>query len=52
MSELGFDENLSRQLKSNYARGNLQRRRRFVQDATAARPGERVPGVGCGPGSP
>lgn len=50
MSEFVFDENLSRQLESNYSRADFQRRRHLVQDALRARPGERVLDVGCGPG--
>lgn len=50
MSQLVFDEALSRRLESMYSRRDFQRRRRCVHDALDARPGERVLDVGCGPG--
>jgi arsenite methyltransferase len=50
MGQLVFDEKLSRQLESNYSRRDFQRRRHLVHEALAARPGERVLDIGCGPG--
>src|SRR5690348_6881251 len=50
MSQLVFDEKLSRQLEANYSRRDFQRRRRLVEDALSARSGERILDVGCGPG--
>jgi len=50
MSQLVFDEKLSRQLQANYARRDFQRRRQLVQDALGAQPGDRILDVGCGPG--
>jgi len=50
VSQLAFDEKLSRQLESNYSRRDFQRRRRLVHEALNAQPGERVLDVGCGPG--
>ena len=50
MSQLVFDEALSRRIESMYARRDFQRRRRLVHDALAAAPGEHVLDVGCGPG--
>lgn len=45
-----FDEQLSKQLESNYRKRDFQRRRQLVEAALAAREGERVLDVGCGPG--
>ncbi len=50
MSQLVFDEQLSRQLESNYSRRDFLRRRRLVHEALGAQPGERVLDIGCGPG--
>ena len=50
MSQLVFDEKLSRQLESNYSRRDFQRRRRLVHETLDAQPGQRVLDVGCGPG--
>jgi ubiquinone/menaquinone biosynthesis C-methylase UbiE len=50
MSQLVFDEKLSRQLEANYSRRDFQRRRRLVEAALSAQPGERILDVGCGPG--
>jgi ubiquinone/menaquinone biosynthesis C-methylase UbiE len=50
MTQLVFDEKLSRQLESNYSRRDFQRRRRLVHEALDAQPGQRVLDVGCGPG--
>jgi arsenite methyltransferase len=50
MSQLVFDEKLSRQLETNYSRRDFQRRRELVQHALRAQPGDRILDVGCGPG--
>ena len=50
MSQLVFDEKLSRQLEANYSRRDFQRRRELVENALRAQPGERILDVGCGPG--
>lgn len=50
MSQLVFDEKLSRQLEANYSRRDFQRRRQLVEDALSAQSGERILDVGCGPG--
>lgn len=50
MSQLVFDDDLSRRLESMYSKRDFQRRRRLVLDALSARPGDRVLDVGCGPG--
>ncbi|HEU5003131.1 MAG TPA: methyltransferase domain-containing protein [Actinomycetota bacterium] len=50
MSQLVFDEKLSRQLESNYARRDIQLRRLLVHNALGAKTGERILDVGCGPG--
>jgi arsenite methyltransferase len=50
MSQLAFDEKLSRQLEVNYSRRDFQRRRELVENALRAQPGDRILDVGCGPG--
>lgn len=50
MRDLVFDEDTGRQLEALYRIGDAVRRRRLVRAALAARPGERVLDVGCGPG--
>ncbi|MGH2947952.1 MAG: methyltransferase domain-containing protein [Solirubrobacteraceae bacterium] len=50
MSQLAFDEDLGRQLEVMYRTRDVLRRRQLVRDALAARPGERILDVGCGPG--
>jgi ubiquinone/menaquinone biosynthesis C-methylase UbiE len=50
MSQLVFNEKLSRQLEANYSRRDFRRRRQLVHEALGAQPGERVLDVGCGPG--
>jgi arsenite methyltransferase len=50
MTQLIFDEKISRQLEANYSRRDFQRRRQLVKDAVRAEPGERILDVGCGPG--
>jgi arsenite methyltransferase len=50
MNRLPFDEQTGRQLEAMYSIGDVVRRRRLVRVALAARPGERVLDVGCGPG--
>jgi arsenite methyltransferase len=50
VSQLVFDEALSRRIESMYGRGDFRRRRALVHEALDARPGERVLDVGCGPG--
>jgi ubiquinone/menaquinone biosynthesis C-methylase UbiE len=50
MAQLEFDENLAKQLDVMYRRHDVMRRRHLVQEALAARPGEDVVDVGCGPG--
>ncbi|HEX8205992.1 MAG TPA: methyltransferase domain-containing protein [Solirubrobacteraceae bacterium] len=47
---LEFDEATARALEYVYATRDVQRRRRLVREAIAARPGERVLDVGCGTG--
>ena len=48
--QLEFDESMAEQLEVLYHRRDIVRRRRLVQEALAARPGERVLDVGCGSG--
>jgi arsenite methyltransferase len=50
MAQLEFDEMLAKQLDVMYRRRDVMRRRRLVQEALAAQPGEDVLDVGCGPG--
>jgi arsenite methyltransferase len=50
MAQLEFDESLAKQLEVMYRRRDVMRRRRLVQEALAAQPGEHLVDVGCGPG--
>ena len=50
VAQLEFDESMAEQLEVLYLRRDLVRRRRLVQEALAARPGERVLDMGCGSG--
>ena len=50
MSQLVFDESRARQLETLYRTRDVRRRRALVREALAARAGERVLDVGCGPG--
>ena len=50
MGEFAFDEETGRRLEAVYRTGDALRRRGLVRAALAARPGERVLDVGCGPG--
>jgi arsenite methyltransferase len=50
MSQLVFDENVARQMETLYRKRDVRRRRALVGDALAARAGERILDVGCGPG--
>jgi arsenite methyltransferase len=50
MTQLVFDDNIAAQLEQLYATADVLRRRALVRAALAARPGEDVLDVGCGPG--
>src|SRR5205814_2293738 len=50
VSQLAFDQETGKQLEALYRIGDAVRRRRLVRAALAVKPGERVLGVGCGPG--
>jgi len=50
MTQMVFDEKLSKQLESNYSRHDFRRRRDLVHQALAAQPGEHILDIGCGPG--
>ena len=50
MSQLEFDEETARRIEALYLIRDAERRRRIVRAALAARPGERILDVGCGPG--
>jgi arsenite methyltransferase len=50
MAQLVFDESLVEQLEKLYRTHDVQRRRRLVQGALGAQPGERILDIGCGPG--
>ena len=50
MSQIEFDSETTRRLEAVYQTPDMLRRRRLVREALAARPGERILDVGCGPG--
>jgi ubiquinone/menaquinone biosynthesis C-methylase UbiE len=50
VSQLEFDEDAARRIEAMYRIRDAERRRRIVRAALAARPGERILDVGCGPG--
>jgi arsenite methyltransferase len=50
VGQLEFDESLGEQLEVLYRTRDILRRPRLVHEALAARPGERILDVGCGPG--
>ena len=50
MAQLEFDEATARRLEVVYGTRDVRRRRGLVLAALAARPGERILDVGCGPG--
>jgi arsenite methyltransferase len=50
VSQLEFDQRLVERLEELYATRDVLRRRELVRTALAARPGDRVVDVGCGPG--
>jgi ubiquinone/menaquinone biosynthesis C-methylase UbiE len=50
MSQLVFDQDAASRIEAIYQIGDARRRRAIVRSALAARPGERVLDVGCGPG--
>jgi ubiquinone/menaquinone biosynthesis C-methylase UbiE len=50
VSQLAFNEETGKQLEALYRIADAVRRRRLVRAALAAKPGERILDVGCGPG--
>jgi ubiquinone/menaquinone biosynthesis C-methylase UbiE len=50
VSQFEFDENVAKQMEVLYSSGDFLRRRALVLEALAAKPGERILDVGCGPG--
>jgi ubiquinone/menaquinone biosynthesis C-methylase UbiE len=50
MSALEFDEQTSRRVESTYLTADVVRQRQVVRETLALRPGERVLGLGSGPG--
>ena len=50
MSKAVFDERAVQRLEGMYRKRDVLRRRRAVREALAARTGDRVLDVGCGPG--
>jgi arsenite methyltransferase len=50
VAQLEFDEETSKRLEAAYAGRDMVRRRELVSEAVAARPGDRVLDIGCGPG--
>ena len=50
MTQLSFDAATAKSLERAYQKRDMIRRRRHVREALAARPGERILDVGCGPG--
>ena len=50
MAQLEFDADVAKALEVIYGTRDVLRRRAVVREALAARPGERILDVGCGPG--
>ena len=50
MTQIVFDDNIAAQLEELYMTADVLRRRALVRDALAARAGEDVLDIGCGPG--
>ena len=50
MGQLVFDDSLGEQLELLYRTRDVLRRRRLIHEALAAKAGERILDVGCGPG--
>jgi arsenite methyltransferase len=50
MTQLSFDAATAKALEKTYHKRDMLRRRRHVREALAARSGERILDVGCGPG--
>jgi arsenite methyltransferase len=50
MAMLEFDEQTSKRIEAAYSARDVLRRRGLVREALAARPGERIADIGCGPG--
>ena len=50
MAQLEFDEATAKKLEVVYGTRDVRRRRALVHEALAARPGERILDLGCGPG--
>ena len=50
MTQLEFDEEISKRIEAAYGSRDVLRRRALVREAVAAQPGERILDVGCGPG--
>jgi ubiquinone/menaquinone biosynthesis C-methylase UbiE len=50
MTQIEFDESIAEGLEELYSKRDVIRRRALVREALAARPGERILDLGCGPG--
>jgi arsenite methyltransferase len=50
VGQLEFDEETSKRIEAAYGSADVLRRRALVREALAARPGDRILDVGCGPG--
>lgn len=50
MTQIEFDENMAAGLEELYSKRDVLHRRALVREALAARPGEWILDVGCGPG--
>lgn len=50
MAQLEFNEETSKRIEASYSSRDVRRRRALVREAVAAKAGDRILDVGCGPG--